>query len=367
MSKKIRVVVLFGGRSGEHEVSLASAQSIMDALDPNKFEILPIGITKKGKWLSHEPMKQLTSPTQNRLLAEQQDLIENDLSNKLTIVPQLPSSSSALPLPDVIFPVLHGPFGEDGTIQGLFEIADLPYVGSGVAGSAVGMDKVLMKAMFASVNLPQLPYFALTRYEWEQKREQILDQVEASLPYPIFVKPANLGSSVGISKVRNRQELQDGIDFAAKYDRRLVLEQGLERPREIELSILGNDNPVASVAGEIIPNDEYEFYDYESKYSEGQAHLIIPAHISEEQLQMMQDMAIRAFKVVDGAGLSRVDFLIDRENGQIYLNELNSMPGFTATSMYPKLWEASGLSYPQLLEQLIELALERYKDRNRTY
>lgn len=369
MSQKIRVVVLFGGRSGEHEVSLASARSIMNALDPEKFDILPIGITKTGKWLSHEPMKQLMLAAQNQthLLAEEQDVIEHDLSSKLAIAPSLPpASSSSASLPDVIFPVLHGPFGEDGTIQGIFEIANLAYVGCGVAGSAVGMDKILMKAMFASAGLPQLPYLALTRYEWEQKRELVLNRVEAHLPYPIFVKPANLGSSVGISKARTRQELQNALDLAASYDRRLVVEQGLERPREIELSILGNDNPMASVAGEIIPNDQYEFYDYESKYSEAQARLIIPADLSAEQLLMIQEMAIRAFQAVDGAGLSRIDFLMNRESGEIYLNELNSMPGFTATSMYPKLWEASGLSYSQLLEKLIELALERYEDRNRT-
>ena len=368
MSTQIRVAVLFGGRSGEHEVSLASARSVMSALDPEKYKVLPIGITRTGKWLSDEPMKQLTVAAQNQtsLSEEAEGITESQPSTVLTVASQAPFSTFRSLLPDVIFPVLHGPFGEDGTIQGLFEIAGLPYVGCGVTGSAVGMDKILMKAMFASAGLPQLPYFALTRHELERNAEQVLNRIEAYLPYPMFIKPANLGSSVGISKVRTREKLREALNLAANYDRRLVVEKGLERPREIEIAILGNDDPQPSVAGEIIPNDEYEFYDYESKYSEGQAKLIIPAPISDEQLLTIQDMAVRSFQAVDGAGLSRVDFLMDRETGDIYLNEINSMPGFTATSMYPKLWEACGLPYSQLLEKLIDLALERYHDRNRT-
>ncbi|MGB0386908.1 MAG: D-alanine--D-alanine ligase [Ardenticatenaceae bacterium] len=367
MSKRIRVGVLFGGRSGEHEVSLASARSVMSALDREKYEVLPIGITRSGEWVHDEPMKQLTTSVQDQpyLLESGKESAHIQDSQEMTVASRAPLSTFDSSLPDVVFPVLHGPFGEDGTIQGLLEIAGLPYVGCGVAGSAVGMDKILMKGMFATVGLPQLPYVSLTRYEWERKPSRVLDRIEAGLRYPIFVKPANLGSSVGISKVRTREELRKALNFAASYDRRLVVEQGLERPREIEVAILGNDEPVASIAGEISPNDEYEFYDYESKYSEGQAKLMIPAPISEEQLLSIQEMAIGAFQAVDGAGLSRVDFLMDRETGEIYLNELNSMPGFTATSMYPKLWEATGLPYPQLLQKLIDLGLERYGEQNR--
>jgi UDP-N-acetylmuramate--L-alanine ligase/UDP-N-acetylenolpyruvoylglucosamine reductase len=366
---RVRVVVLFGGKSGEHEVSLSSARSVMAALDPERYEVLPVGITKQGQWLlGPDPMKQLLASTSNghrHLAAEPLEVGTAIATGSALTINETAQGPTPLAVADVVFPVLHGPFGEDGTIQGLLEIADLPYVGSGVAGSAVGMDKVLMKGLFASAGLPQLPYLALARHEWEANPERVMERVEALLPYPVFVKPANLGSSVGISKARTRDELREALDLAARYDRRLLVEQGLERPREIEVSVLGNDEPVASVAGEVVPHERHEFYDYESKYTDGHADLLIPATLSEEQLQTVQEMAIRAFKVVDAAGLSRVDFLMDRETGQFYLNELNTMPGFTATSMYPKLWEASGLPYPRLLETLIQLALERHQDKQR--
>lgn len=363
--QKIRVAVIFGGRSGEHEVSLASARGVMAALDPEKYEVLPVGITREGQWLLAEnPMRQLTASQQmatpllgtSPLELEAALVVDGPLARREL-------GPATIGTADVVFPMLHGPFGEDGTIQGLLEIAGLPYVGSGVAGSAVGMDKILMKGLFATAGLPQLPFLAFSRHEWEQQPERVLDRIEGRLSYPIFVKPANLGSSVGISKARSREALAEALTFAARYDRRLVVEQGLERPREIEVAILGNEEPQASIAGEIVPNEEYEFYDYQSKYSEGQAALLIPAPLSDEQLRTVQELAIRAFQAVDAAGLSRVDFLMERETGALYLNELNTMPGFTPTSMYPKLWEASGLPYPRLLETLLDLALERHRER----
>ncbi len=369
MSDKIRVAVIFGGKSGEHEVSLSSARGIMKALDPEKYEVLPVGITREGQWLlGGEPMKQLTAATAPRQVLPGNPPLEVEtelLTGTAMAVRETPSATAPLASADVIFPVLHGPFGEDGTVQGLLEIAGLPYVGSGVAGSAVGMDKILMKGLFSSVGLPQLPYLAVTRHEWERRPGHVLDEIEAQLAFPIFVKPANLGSSVGISKARTRQELRDALDFAAEYDRRIVVEQGLERPREIEVAVLGNEEPVASVAGEIIPAEKYEFYDYESKYTEGQAELVIPASLDEAMMGEIQAVAVRAFKALDAAGLSRVDFLLDRESGNFYINELNTMPGFTPTSMYPMLWDASGLPYPKLLETLIDLALERHRDKLR--
>lgn len=368
--KRVRVVVLFGGKSGEHEVSLSSARSVMAALDPARYEVMPVGITRQGQWLlGADPMKQLTNGTTNGKYAPPVEPIDmgTAIATGAELTTREPQAvASPLAVADVVFPVLHGPFGEDGTVQGLLEIASLPYVGSGVAGSAVGMDKVLMKGLFASAGLPQLPFVAVNRHEWETNPDSVLDRVEALLPYPAFVKPANMGSSVGISKVITRDELREGLTLAARYDRRLIVEQGLERPREIEVSVLGNDEPVASIAGEVVPSAKHEFYDYESKYTDGHADLLIPAPITEAQLQTAQEMAIRAFQAVDAAGLSRVDFLMDRETGTLYLNELNTMPGFTATSMYPKLWEASGLPYPKLLDTLIKLALERHQDRRRT-
>ena len=363
-NKKIRVVVLFGGRSGEHEVSLASAKGVMGALDPDQYEVLPVGITKTGNWLfDGNPMQTLlaggvaveeaTTP-----LEVEAELVQSG-GTALATTRATVTGAATLATADVIFPVLHGPYGEDGTVQGLFEIAGIPYVGSGVAGSAVGMDKGMMKALFANAGLAQLPYVVVTRHQWQKEANTVIAALETSLPYPMFVKPANLGSSVGISKVRNTDELRNGLTVAAGYDRRIVVEKGLNKPREIEVAVLGNDEPQASVAGEIIPLEKYEFYDYESKYSEGQAALLIPAPLSDEAMADVRQMAVRAFQAIDAAGLSRVDFLLDRDTGRFYLNEINTMPGFTTTSMYPKLWEATGIPYHELVGKLVELAIER--------
>ena len=345
MSEKIRVGVVFGGRSGEHEVSLASARGIMGALDPDRFDVTPIGITREGRWLVEgEPMAQLTAG------------VEPSAGNAPLALQSRPSGP--ISRVDVIFPVLHGPFGEDGTIQGMFEMADLAYVGSGVAGSAVGMDKILMKGLFLAAGLPVLPYVALSRSEWEREPEAVLDRIEERLDYPMFVKPANLGSSVGISKCADREELGEGLALAARYDRRLLVEQGLERPREIEVAVLGNDEPKASVAGEIVPHEQFAFYDYESKYTADQADLLIPAPLGEETADRVRRLALEAFQVLDCAGLARVDFLLDRETGDLYLNELNTMPGFTPISMYPQVFAASGVAYEELLDVLVTTALQ---------
>lgn len=377
---KLRVAVLFGGRSGEHEVSLASARSVMAALDPDRYEVLPIGITEEGRWLtSGNPLKQLTAAQQERHdRDDRREARSNEGQLPLSRLSRdfAPSvSASPLGRVDVVFPVLHGPFGEDGTIQGLLEIADLPYVGAGVAASAVGMDKALMKAVFAAAALPQLPYVVLLRREWEEpsRRERLLDFVERTLsrnsgeprPYPLFVKPANLGSSVGVSRVGDRPELAAALDLAARYDRKLLVEQALQGAREIELAVLGNDEPEVSIAGEVRPRSSHQFYDYEAKYTPGESDLIIPAELPPATLSELQSLALRAFRAIDGAGLARADFLVDPLTLEVYVNELNTMPGFTATSMYPKLWEASGLPYPRLIDRLIELALERHADRAR--
>ncbi len=363
MTEKIRVVVLFGGKSGEHEVSLASAQGVMSALDPAQYEAVPIGITKAGQWLLEgDPMQRLLTGGVSEDAASPLEVETQLVNSRSTAVAtrNAGAGSASLATADVIFPVLHGPFGEDGTVQGLFELAGIPYVGSGVAGSAVGMDKGLMKGLFAAAGLPQLPYVLITRYQWQHGPAKTIAAIEQALPYPMFVKPANLGSSVGISKVRNGEELYAGVALAAGYDRRIIIELGLERPREIEVAVLGNDEPEASVAGEIAPLEKYDFYDYESKYRDGQADLLIPAPLSDAQMAEIRTLAVKAFRTVDSAGLARVDFLLDRETGDLYLNELNTMPGFTPTSMYPKLWDATGLPYPKLIDRLIQLALERH-------
>ncbi|MGH2544617.1 MAG: D-alanine--D-alanine ligase family protein, partial [Ardenticatenaceae bacterium] len=288
MGDRIRVAVIFGGRSGEHEVSLSSARGIMKALDPARYEVLPVGVTREGQWLLNgEPMKQLTATAekQQAVLSGRAalDVGEDLVAGTELAVCDRRERASPLAVADVVFPVLHGPYGEDGTVQGLLEIAGLPYVGSGVAGSAVGMDKILMKGLFTTTGLRQLPYLAVLRHEWEKEPEHVLDRIERQLVYPLFVKPANLGSSVGVSKARTRGELSAGLDLAACYDRRILVEQGLERPREIEVAVLGNDEPAASIAGEIIPTEKYEFYNYQSKYTEGEAALLIPAPLSDKE------------------------------------------------------------------------------------
>jgi D-alanine-D-alanine ligase len=384
MAKKLRVGILFGGRSGEHEVSLLSAASVLGAIDRDKFDVTPIGITREGRWLAAADANQLLNGDESavalRLRAGDPEatpgakLLHEGIP---TLLAPEPRSSTTLnqnrgpggqPL-DVVFPVLHGTFGEDGTIQGLFELAGIAYVGSGVLGSAAGMDKDVMKRLFVEAGLPIVKHVTLLRADWEKNPRKATATVERALRYPVFVKPANLGSSVGISKAHDRKELGPALALAAKYDRKLVVEQGVgskkSRAREFEVAVLGNDDPKASVVGEIVPGKE--FYDYEAKYlSEGSVP-VIPAKLSKPETRRIREMAVAAFRACDLAGLARVDFLMEPEGKQrVFVNEVNTMPGFTKISMYPKLWEASGLSYTELISRLIELALERQAEKNKT-
>jgi D-alanine-D-alanine ligase len=358
---KLRVGLLYGGRSGEHEVSVLSANSVLAAIDRDKYEVYPIGITKDGQWLPGQSPQPLVASQdlQVRLLT---DGAATDRPTALALENRDGRILSGLRgTLDVIFPVMHGPFGEDGTIQGLLEVIDLPYVGGGVLASAVGMDKAMMKAVFQQKGFSVGPYLAYLRKELADF-SHVAAEVEGELGYPCFVKPANLGSSVGISKAHDRESLQKALLYAAEFDRRLVVEQMLTG-KEIECAILGNDDPQASVAGEIIPCAE--FYDYEAKYVLGDSKLIIPADLAPELLRQVQDLAVRAFKAIDCSGLARVDFFVDDRAAKIYLNEINTLPGFTRISMYPKLWEASGIGYVELIDRLLQLALERFADKSR--
>jgi D-alanine-D-alanine ligase len=391
--KKLRVGILFGGRSGEHEVSLLSAASVFNAIDKSKYEIVPIGITKEGRWVTAADAERLLggkAPASSaaHLRAGDPEATPGAAvlaSGEAVIVPPEPhrQSNSLTPFQteagltrrasdrainvDIIFPVLHGTFGEDGTIQGLLELADLPYVGAGVLGSAAGMDKDIMKSLFRAAGLPIVKHVTILRSEWEADAKKVQKLVESKLKYPLFVKPANLGSSVGISKARNRKELGPAIEEAAKFDRKIVMEQGVggkkHKAREIECSVLGNDRPTASVPGEIVPGKE--FYDYTAKYLDEGSQLIIPAKLSKRETKEVQQLAIKAFKAVDCSGLGRVDFLMDPKTRKIYLNEINTMPGFTSISMYPKLWAATGLAYPDLIERLIQLGQERHQEKKK--
>ncbi|MGB0123919.1 MAG: D-alanine--D-alanine ligase family protein [Silvibacterium sp.] len=392
--KKLRIGVLFGGRSGEHEVSLLSAASVLKAIDRKKYEIVPIGITKEGQWVTasdaHRLLTGESAPPERHLRAGDPETTSTAAvlaRGESVIVPPVPSSDQTGALVpfethastlarqnhvlnlDVIFPVLHGTFGEDGTIQGLFELAGIAYVGSGVLGSATGMDKDIMKRLFAAAKLPIPRHVSFLRAEWEASPKKTLARIEAALKFPLFVKPANLGSSVGITKAHDRKELTPAIDLAASYDRKIVVEQAVGgrrgKARELEVAILGNDNPEASVVGEIIPGKE--FYDYEAKYLTEGSNLILPAKITRTQTKQIQQMAIAAFRACDCSGLARVDFLMDPGKSQrIYLNEINTLPGFTSISMYPKLWAASGVAYADLIDRLIQLALERRAEKDRT-
>ena len=364
MAAKIRVGVVFGGRSGEHEISLMSAKSVMDALDRTKYEVIPLGITKEGKWLpSGDPMRTLKALAKQGALPPEppSETTQGLVAPSHELVPGI--GGAGISRVDVIFPVLHGPYGEDGTIQGLLEMADIPYVGAGVLGSALGMDKAAMKSILRAEGLPVVDHLLIMRWAWEQNPAQIAQRVEERLDYPCFVKPANLGSSVGISKVHGSAELAPALDLAARYDRRILVERAVNA-REIECSVLGNDHPIASVLGEIVP--KREFYDYEAKYFDEATELIIPADLPAETAAELQDVAVRAYVALDCAGMARADLFVDRDSGQVYVNELNTIPGFTSVSMYPKLWEASGMSYPELVDRLIELALERFRDNART-
>ncbi len=359
MTRKVRVGVLFGGRSGEHEVSLASAASILQALDRAKYEVVPIGITRAGGWR--------VGSAAARMLPEVLERGEPVVPSVDPAGPRLlrlggatPSEGAAF---DVVFPVLHGTFGEDGTVQGLLELAGVPYVGAGVLGSAAGMDKDVMKRLFRDAGLPVVKWLTVLRSEWEAKRAAVERRIARELGFPVFVKPANLGSSVGISKVRRAAELRGALELAASYDRKVLVERAVNA-REIECAVLGNDDPKASVVGEIIPVNE--FYDYEAKYLKEGSELIIPARLPRRKAREVKRLAIAAFRAVECAGMARVDFLLNRKTGKLYVNEVNTIPGFTPISMFPKLWEASGLPYPRLLDRLIELAFERHREKTRT-
>jgi len=368
LNKKIRLGILFGGRSGEHEVSLTSAASVLKALDPDKYEVVPIGITREGRWLvgssadkllpgvleNGRPVTASVDPTGPRLIPLSPDPIATRGAA---------GSEARGPEVDVIFPLLHGTFGEDGTVQGLLELAGIPYVGAGVLGSAVGMDKDVMKRLFRDARLPIVKWVTVLRGEWEEHPARVRTLIERKVGYPLFVKPANLGSSVGISKVHGPKELPAALNLAVEYDRKVIIERAVDA-REIECSVLGNDHPEASVPGEVVPVNE--FYDYEAKYLKEGSELIIPAKLRPRQTKRVQQLAVRAFQAVDGAGMARVDFLLDRRTAGLFVNELNTIPGFTPISMYPKLWEASGLPYPKLVDRLVELAIERHQEKSRT-
>lgn len=366
MTRKVRVGVLFGGQSGEHEVSLVSARAIMDGLDAERYDVTPIGITKQGRWiiapdaharlLAQADRSKLPGDSLATTIPASVDVSDEATTDPLTLM--IAGELSPLRTLDVVFPVLHGPMGEDGTVQGVLELMGIPYVGCGVLASAVGMDKAMTKVACSGAGLPVVPWLLIRRREWEREPAQVLDWVERRLTYPLFVKPANLGSSVGISKATDRAALERGIAAAVAYDRRIVVEQGISA-REIEVSVLGNDEPEASVPGEVVPSGEW--YDYDAKYLSGASKILIPAPITLELAARVRTLAVQAFRAIDGAGLARVDFLLDRETGDLYLNEVNTMPGFTPVSMYAMMWEASGISYPQLLDRLIDLALERHR------
>ena len=358
MKRKLRIGIIFGGRSGEHEVSLASASSVVRALDPDKYDVVPIGITPEGRWVSSpDALESLIDQKVNRetervLLPEpqRQGLVDADGNVKDTL------------RVDVVFPLVHGTSGEDGTLQGLLELANIPYVGAGVLASAVGLDKVVQKQLFGHAALPVARYGWCTATEWKRKPVAVVRRMEKALRYPVFVKPANTGSSVGISKAHTRKELRDAIAIAAAYDRKIIVEQGIRNVREIECSILGNDEPLASVLGEITPSNE--FYDYDAKYVDGKTTSSIPADLPGDITKRVKELAIQAFLALDCAGMARVDFFVARKSHRIVVNELNTLPGFTSISMYPRLWEKSGLPYPELLDRLVELALERHGEKN---
>jgi D-alanine-D-alanine ligase len=377
--KRLRVGVLYGGRSGEHEVSLASAASVFAHLDRTRYEPVPIRIEKDGRWaLADKPpavmvagevieqarieaSRPLREGREVHFVARPSDetiLSIDRMQNRDAEVPAAVVTGLSL---DVIFPMLHGPYGEDGTIQGLLELANIPYVGAGVLASAVGMDKAVMKVLFAARGLPVCPYRVVLRHEWDASTDEIAADLQKSLKYPMFVKPANLGSSVGISKAKDFDGLREAMALAGSFDRKIVIEAGVPNAREIECAVLGNDTPEASVPGEIIPSRE--FYDYESKYLDEGSKSVIPADLPKKTADQVRKLSIEAFKAVDGAGMSRVDFLLSRDTGKLYLNEVNTIPGFTTISMYPKLWAASGVEYPVLLDRLIALAMARHAEK----
>ncbi len=358
---KRTIAIIFGGRSGEHEVSLMSARSVLSVLDTAKYQVLQIGITRSGAWLTGE----------NALTAFEQgntsELLPVSLlpdSTRSGLVVHAGSQAERLVAVDVYFPLIHGTYGEDGAMQGLFEMADVAYVGAGVIGSAVGMEKGVFKDVMIANHIPVVPSFIALRSEIENALESVIERAEKLGHYPLFIKPANLGSSVGVTKCRSRADIAEGLMEAAQYDRRVLIEYGVINPREIEISVLGNDSARVSLPGEILPGAD--FYSYDAKYILGNSELCIPAVLNEQQTALIQELALQAFKAVDCCGMARVDFLLDPKTGEVFLNEINTIPGFTKISMYPKLWEVSGLPYSSLLDRLIELALERKQERSRT-
>jgi D-alanine-D-alanine ligase len=377
--KRLRVGVLYGGRSGEHEVSLASAASVFANLDRTRYEPVPIRIEKDGRWaLADKPPATMIAGEvieQARLEAarplregREVHLVARPSEETILSIDRSRSKSAEIPAAivtgielDVIFPMLHGPYGEDGTIQGLLELANIPYVGAGVLASAVGMDKGVMKTLFMARGLPVCPFRVVLRHEWDANQTKIASELEKDLKYPMFVKPANLGSSVGISKAKDGAGLRDAMALAGSFDRKIVIEAAVPEAREIECAVLGNDEPEASVAGEVIPSRE--FYDYEAKYVDARSQTIIPADLPKKLTESVRQMSIEAFKAIDGSGMSRVDFLLGRKDQALYVNEVNTIPGFTTISMFAKLWAASGVDYPTLLDRLIALALERHADK----
>ncbi len=361
LKKKLHVALIFGGRSGEHEVSLMSARSVLSVLDPAKYDVTQIGITVEGKWLTGEDV--LGKLERGKTTGLEQVVVAPDPSEPGVYVlrnKKLEKFSEV----DVYFPLLHGTFGEDGTIQGLLEMADAAYVGAGVVGSAVGMDKGIFKDILRTHDIPSVASMLLLRSEIEKDMDASIARAEQLGPYPLFTQPANLGSSVGITKCHSRSDLGEGLMEASRFDRRVLVEKGVANVREIEVSVLGNEDPRASVPGEVLPSREFD--SYESKYIDGTSGLVIPAPLPQETTRRIQDLAVQAYKAIDAAGMARVDFFIDRDTGEVYLNELNTIPGFTKISMYPKLWDASGMPYAELVDRLIELALQRKGERDRT-
>ena len=355
-----RVAVIFGGKSGEHDVSLASSRSVMAVLEAKGYEVVPVGITRSGRWLLQgDPHGLLSNPPAGSEPGASPEPVAGN--GRRELVPG--ATGAAFPPVDVVFPVLHGPFGEDGTVQGLLELAGVPYVGCGVLASSLAMDKIACKELLLAHGVPVVPFKAVTRSAFEAGPARTIAEIE-TLGYPVFVKPANLGSSIGVAKARDRGQLEQALTNAALYDRRLLVEQAVPSPREIECAVLGNDEPAASVPGEVAPSNE--FYDYAAKYIDGKSDLRIPAAIPPEVAEQVRRLAVTAFKAIDGAGLARVDFLLSAETGELYLNEINTLPGFTAISMYPKLWEATGIPYDELVERLVALALERHDEKSRS-
>jgi D-alanine-D-alanine ligase len=362
LGKKLRVGVIFGGRSGEHEVSLRSAESIINAIDKTRYEVVPIGITQEGRWLvAGEAKALLPAAVMSARLQEDVAIIGDPTKRGLVRLNGAEPGPALEPL-DVVFPVLHGTYGEDGTIQGLLEMAGVPYVGCGVLASASAMDKIVMKQLLAYAGLRVCEYEWLLRSAWEADSRAVGERIIARLGYPVFVKPANLGSSVGISKATNESEFSDAVADAARYDRRIIVEKAV-MGREVEVSVIGNEEPVASVPGEVIAGRE--FYDYQDKYVDDRARIIIPADLPGPVVEQLKRDAVTAFKAIDGSGLARVDFFVEEGTDAVITNEINTMPGFTSISMFPKLWEASGVSYSELIDRLIMLAVERHRDRAR--